>query len=163
MLTAHAIVSCDHSVNLSIKFDLKQIWIKSNIWGVYFEHFSHDRVRSFYNSHDEHLIPFFSPAQEFLTRLVCNLLEEGNAVFRDREWEQAVREYSEGLNVACYAAAEELHIPEALLESLYVNRAAAYHSMVRDNWSCVFLRWCIIMQIFNNCFSECRCRSDRYF
>nr|XP_033501674.1 zinc finger CCCH domain-containing protein 7B-like isoform X1 [Epinephelus lanceolatus] len=70
---------------------------------------------------------------DFLTRLVCNLLEEGNALFKDSEWEQAVREFSEGLNVSCYAAAEEIQIPEALLESLYVNRAAAYHSMGEYN------------------------------
>ncbi|XP_071330413.1 zinc finger CCCH domain-containing protein 7B-like [Trachinotus anak] len=67
--------------------------------------------------------------QDFLTHLVCNLLDEGNALFRDREWEQAVREFSEGLNVSCYAAGEDIQIPEVLLESLYVNRAAAYHSM----------------------------------
>ncbi|KAM9346032.1 zinc finger CCCH domain-containing protein 7B-like [Symphorus nematophorus] len=67
--------------------------------------------------------------QDFLTQLVCNLLDEGNALFRDGEWEQAVKEFSEGLNVLHYATAEDLHIPEALLESLYVNRAAAYHSM----------------------------------
>ncbi|KAM6913417.1 zinc finger CCCH domain-containing protein 7B-like [Lycodopsis pacificus] len=67
--------------------------------------------------------------QDFLTRLVCNLLDEGNASFRDSDWEQAVREFSEGLNVSHYAAAEEIQIPDALLESLYVNRAAAFHSM----------------------------------
>ncbi|XP_069557431.1 zinc finger CCCH domain-containing protein 7B-like [Brachyistius frenatus] len=67
--------------------------------------------------------------QDFLTKLVCNLLDEGNAFFRDGQWEQAVREFSEGLNVSCYAEAGEVQIPEALLESLYVNRAAAYHSM----------------------------------
>ncbi|KAF3700478.1 Zinc finger CCCH domain-containing protein 7B Rotavirus 'X'-associated non-structural protein [Channa argus] len=67
--------------------------------------------------------------QDFLIRLVCNLLEEGNDLFRDQEWDRAVREYSEGLNVSSYAAGEEIHIPEVLLESLYVNRAAAYHSM----------------------------------
>ncbi|XP_068434358.1 zinc finger CCCH domain-containing protein 7B-like isoform X2 [Clinocottus analis] len=67
--------------------------------------------------------------QDFLTRLVCNLLDEGNASFRDSDWKQAVQEFSEGLNVSDYAAAEEIQISEALLESLYVNRAAAYHSM----------------------------------
>ncbi|XP_059204407.1 zinc finger CCCH domain-containing protein 7B-like [Centropristis striata] len=67
--------------------------------------------------------------QDFLTRLVCNLLDEGNALFRDSDWEQAVREFSEGLNVSNYAQAEDIQIPEALLESLYVNRAAAYHIM----------------------------------
>lgn len=67
--------------------------------------------------------------QDFLTQLVCNLLDEGNAFFRDRDWEQAVREFSEGLNVSHYAAAEDIQIPGVLLESLYVNRAAAYQSM----------------------------------
>lgn len=63
--------------------------------------------------------------------MVCNLLHEGNALFRDERWEEAVREFSEGLNVSSYAAAEEIRVPAALLESLYVNRAAAYHSLVR--------------------------------
>ncbi|XP_029946147.1 zinc finger CCCH domain-containing protein 7A-like [Salarias fasciatus] len=67
--------------------------------------------------------------QDFLTKLVCNLLEEGNDFFRDKEWEQAVREFTEGLNVACYAETTEVHVPEALLESLFVNRAAAHHSL----------------------------------
>ncbi|KAM6905372.1 zinc finger CCCH domain-containing protein 7B-like [Xenentodon cancila] len=69
--------------------------------------------------------------QDYLTKLVCNLLEEGNAFFRDKLWEQATREFSEGLNVSTYAEGEDMRIPEALLESLYVNRAAAYHSMGR--------------------------------
>lgn len=67
--------------------------------------------------------------QDFLTGLVCNLLEEGNALFKDMSWEEATKEFSEGLNVSQYAASEEIHIPEILLESLYVNRAAAYYSM----------------------------------
>ncbi|XP_035805332.2 zinc finger CCCH domain-containing protein 7B-like isoform X3 [Amphiprion ocellaris] len=67
--------------------------------------------------------------QDLLTQLVCNLLDEGNAFFRDREWGRAVKEFSEGLNVSYYAEGEEIQMPEALLESLYVNRAAAYHSM----------------------------------
>uniref|UniRef100_A0A3Q1EYM7 Zinc finger CCCH-type containing 7Ba n=1 Tax=Acanthochromis polyacanthus TaxID=80966 RepID=A0A3Q1EYM7_9TELE len=67
--------------------------------------------------------------QDLLTQLVCNLLDEGNAFFRDSEWGRAVKEFSEGLNVSDYAEGEEIQIPEALRESLYVNRAAAYHSM----------------------------------
>ncbi|KAK2833770.1 hypothetical protein Q5P01_017659 [Channa striata] len=67
--------------------------------------------------------------QDFLIHLVCNLLEEGNDLFKDKKWEEAVRDYSEGLNVSSYAAGEEIRIPDVLLESLYVNRAAAYHSM----------------------------------
>uniref|UniRef100_A0A674ASM1 Zinc finger CCCH-type containing 7B n=1 Tax=Salmo trutta TaxID=8032 RepID=A0A674ASM1_SALTR len=45
------------------------------------------------------------------------------------EWQQAIKDFSEGVNVAHYAQAESLEIPSALLESLYFNRAAAYHSM----------------------------------
>ncbi|XP_023204725.1 zinc finger CCCH domain-containing protein 7B-like [Xiphophorus maculatus] len=67
--------------------------------------------------------------QDFLTRLVCNLLEEGNAFFRDQQWEEAVRQFTEALNISTYAEGEGIQIPQALLESLYVNRAAAYHSM----------------------------------
>uniref|UniRef100_A0A4W5RY66 Zinc finger CCCH-type containing 7Ba n=1 Tax=Hucho hucho TaxID=62062 RepID=A0A4W5RY66_9TELE len=67
--------------------------------------------------------------QGFLTQLVCNLLDEGNAMFREGEWQQAIKEFSEGVNVVHYAQAESLEIPSALLESLYFNRAAAYHSM----------------------------------
>lgn len=69
-----------------------------------------------------------------MTKLVCNLLEEGNTLFKDGEWEHAVREFTEGLNVSSYAAADDVCIPEVLLESLYVNRAAAYHSMVREHF-----------------------------
>ncbi|XP_034448955.1 zinc finger CCCH domain-containing protein 7B-like [Hippoglossus hippoglossus] len=67
--------------------------------------------------------------QDFLTQLVCNLLHEGNTWFRDGEWAEAMKEFSEGLNVSCYATGEDIPIPEALLQSLYVNRAAAYHRM----------------------------------
>ncbi|KAF7646029.1 hypothetical protein LDENG_00194770 [Lucifuga dentata] len=66
--------------------------------------------------------------KDFLIQLACNLLEEGNALLKDGAWELAVREFTEGLNVIHYAAAEEIHIPETLLENLYVSRAAAYHS-----------------------------------
>ncbi|XP_075999015.1 zinc finger CCCH domain-containing protein 7B-like isoform X2 [Genypterus blacodes] len=67
--------------------------------------------------------------KDFLSQLVYNLLVEGEALSRERNWEEAVRELTEGLNIVQYAAAEECEIPEALVESLYVNRAAAYHSM----------------------------------
>lgn len=68
--------------------------------------------------------------QAFLSQLVCNLLDEGNTAFREGDWRQAAAQYSEGVNVARYAQAEALLIPAALLESLYVNRAAAYYSLV---------------------------------
>uniref|UniRef100_A0A8C1XJE9 Zinc finger CCCH-type containing 7Bb n=1 Tax=Cyprinus carpio TaxID=7962 RepID=A0A8C1XJE9_CYPCA len=68
-------------------------------------------------------------SQAFLTQLVCNLLDEGNTVYRDGEWRQAAVHYSEGVNVARYAQSEALVIPPELLESLYVNRAAAHYSL----------------------------------
>ncbi|KAK1793921.1 hypothetical protein P4O66_010834, partial [Electrophorus voltai] len=67
--------------------------------------------------------------QAFLTQLVCNLLDEGNTVFRDGDWRQAAMHYSEGVNVARYAQSEALVIPPELLESLYVNRAAAHYNL----------------------------------
>ncbi|XP_016346447.1 zinc finger CCCH domain-containing protein 7B-like [Sinocyclocheilus anshuiensis] len=76
-------------------------------------------------------LPFPEPEgyEAFLTQLVCNLLDEGNSVYRDGEWRQAAVHYSEGVNVARYAQSEALVIPPELLESLYVNRAAAHYSL----------------------------------
>lgn len=72
-----------------------------------------------------------SSLKAFLTQLVCNLLDEGNACFRDGDWRLASQQYGEGISVARYAQAEALIIPHELLESLYVNRAAAFYQMVR--------------------------------
>lgn len=73
---------------------------------------------------------YLSTLQAFLTHLVCNLLDEGNAVFRDGDLRQAAVHYSEGVNVARYAQSEALVIPPELLDSLYVNRASAHYSLV---------------------------------
>ncbi|XP_067088667.1 zinc finger CCCH domain-containing protein 7B-like [Osmerus mordax] len=64
-----------------------------------------------------------------LTQLICNLLDEGNVSFREEQWDQAITNFTEGVNVAQYAQSKDLGIPPALLESLYVNRASTYHSM----------------------------------
>ncbi|KAA0725253.1 Zinc finger CCCH domain-containing protein 7B [Triplophysa tibetana] len=76
-------------------------------------------------------LPFPEPEsyEGFLTQLVCNLLDEGNTVFRDGEWRQASKHYTEGINVARYAQSEALVIPTELLEGLYVNRAAAHYHL----------------------------------
>ncbi|KAF7686429.1 zinc finger CCCH-type containing 7Ba isoform X2 [Silurus meridionalis] len=65
----------------------------------------------------------------FLMQLVCNLLDEGNAAFREGDWTLARGHFSEGVSVAKYAQGEGVTVPAALLESLYVNRAAAQHNM----------------------------------
>lgn len=106
-----------------------------------------DKNHTFWDTQAASYSHLSSSSQDFLTQLVCNLLDEGNALFREGEWEQAVREFTEGLNVLSYATAEDLPIPEVLLESLYVNRAAAHHSMVRCIWSCVFLRQRVFRQL----------------
>ncbi|KAJ8363279.1 hypothetical protein SKAU_G00121100 [Synaphobranchus kaupii] len=76
-------------------------------------------------------LPFPEPDgyEVFLTQLVCNLLDEGNTVFRDGDFRQAAVHYSEGVSVARYAQTEALVIPPGLLESLYVNRAAAHYNI----------------------------------
>ncbi|KAF3853277.1 hypothetical protein F7725_013965, partial [Dissostichus mawsoni] len=72
-------------------------------------------------------LPFPEPEsyEAFMAQLVCNLLDEGNCCFRDGDSRQAAQQYGEGISVARYAQAEALVIPNELLESLYVNRAAA--------------------------------------
>uniref|UniRef100_A0A3P8X2R6 Zinc finger CCCH-type containing 7B n=1 Tax=Cynoglossus semilaevis TaxID=244447 RepID=A0A3P8X2R6_CYNSE len=74
-------------------------------------------------------LPFPEPEnyEPFLTQLVCNLLDEGNTCFRDGDCRQAIQQYGEGISVARYAQAEAILIPHELLESLYVNRAAAFY------------------------------------
>lgn len=76
-------------------------------------------------------LPYPDPEsyEGFVVQLVCDLLDEGNAAFREGEWTQARGHFSEGVNVALYAQAEGLHVPTALLESLYINRAAAHQNM----------------------------------
>uniref|UniRef100_A0AAV2LUV7 C3H1-type domain-containing protein n=1 Tax=Knipowitschia caucasica TaxID=637954 RepID=A0AAV2LUV7_KNICA len=74
-------------------------------------------------------LPFPEPEnyEAFLTQLVCNLLDEGNACFRDGDCRQASQQYGEGISVSRYAHTEALIIPHELLEGLYVNRAAAFY------------------------------------
>lgn len=64
-------------------------------------------------------------------------MDEGNASFREGDWRQATQQYGEGISVARYAQAEALVIPHELLESLYVNRAAAFYQTVREKGKCL--------------------------
>lgn len=71
-----------------------------------------------------------SPRQAFLLKLVQNLFAEGNDLFREKDHKQALVQYMEGLNVADYAASDQVHLPQELLCKLHVNRAACYFTMV---------------------------------
>lgn len=70
-------------------------------------------------------------AQAFLQKLVRNLFAEGNDLFREKDFKLSLVQYVEGLNVADYAASDEVTIPKELLCKLHVNRAACYFAMVR--------------------------------
>lgn len=69
-------------------------------------------------------------AQAFLQKLVRNLFAEGNDLFREKDFKLSLVQYVEGLNVADYAASDEVTIPKELLCKLHVNRAACYYAMV---------------------------------
>lgn len=69
-------------------------------------------------------------AQAFLQKLVRNLFAEGNDLFREKDFKLSLVQYVEGLNVADYAASDEVTIPKELLCKLHVNRAACYFAMV---------------------------------
>lgn len=70
------------------------------------------------------------PWQAFLLKLVQNLFAEGNDLFREKDYKQALVQYMEGLNVADYAASDQVALPQELLCKLHVNRAACYFTMV---------------------------------
>ncbi|XP_077195495.1 zinc finger CCCH domain-containing protein 7B isoform X2 [Paroedura picta] len=67
--------------------------------------------------------------EAFLQKLVWNLFAEGNDLFREKDFKLALVQYVEGLNVAEYAASDEVTIPVDLLCKLHVNRAACYFAM----------------------------------
>lgn len=68
--------------------------------------------------------------QAVLQKLVRNLFAEGNDLFREKDFKLSLVQYVEGLNVADYAASDEVTIPKELLCKLHVNRAACYFAMV---------------------------------
>lgn len=77
-----------------------------------------------------HPAPPPTPRQAFLLKLVQNLFAEGNDLFREKDYKQALVQYMEGLNVADYAASDQVALPQELLCKLHVNRAACYFTMV---------------------------------
>nr|XP_033785295.1 zinc finger CCCH domain-containing protein 7B isoform X4 [Geotrypetes seraphini] len=67
--------------------------------------------------------------EAFLYKLVKNLFVEGNALYWEAETKLALGQYTEGLNVADYAATDDVAIAQELVCKLHVNRAACYFAM----------------------------------
>ncbi|XP_053327961.1 zinc finger CCCH domain-containing protein 7A [Spea bombifrons] len=77
-------------------------------------------------------LPFFGTDNEyevFLQRLIRNLYNEGNDLFRESRANDSINQYSEALSVAEYASSEDISIPDDVLEKVYANRAASYSKM----------------------------------
>lgn len=65
----------------------------------------------------------------YLRALVRNLFNEGNDVYRERDWNSSISQYTEALNIADYAKSEEILIPKEIIEKLLINRIACYSNM----------------------------------
>ncbi|KAG3259242.1 hypothetical protein H1C71_028857 [Ictidomys tridecemlineatus] len=65
----------------------------------------------------------------YLRALVRNLFNEGNDVYRERDWNSSISQYTEALNIADYAKSEEILIPKEIIEKLHINRIACYSNM----------------------------------
>lgn len=65
----------------------------------------------------------------YLRALVRNLFNEGNDVYRERDWNNSISQYTEALNIADYAKSEEILIPKEIIEKLLINRIACYSNM----------------------------------
>ncbi|XP_056393113.1 zinc finger CCCH domain-containing protein 7A [Hyla sarda] len=62
----------------------------------------------------------------FIHKLVRNLFNEGNDLYREALKDEAINQYTEALSIATYAASEEIAIKSETLEKLHVNRALCY-------------------------------------
>lgn len=65
----------------------------------------------------------------YLRALVRNLFNEGNDVYRERDWNSSISQYTEALSIADYAKSEEILIPKEIIEKLHINRIACYSNM----------------------------------
>ena len=76
----------------------------------------------------------------YLGALVRNLFNEGNDVYRERDWNSSVSQYSEALSIADYAKSEEILIPKEIIEKLHINRIACYSIMVSGDLYLLFIK-----------------------
>ncbi|CAJ0919267.1 unnamed protein product [Ranitomeya imitator] len=74
-------------------------------------------------------LPFLGSQKDyeiFIHKLIRNLFNEGNDLYREGIKEESINQYTEALNIASYASSEEIAISSETLEKLHVNRAASY-------------------------------------
>ncbi|KAG8432927.1 hypothetical protein GDO86_017262 [Hymenochirus boettgeri] len=77
-------------------------------------------------------LPYLGSQEEyeiFLKKLVVDLFNEGNDLYREGCFKDSLSQYSEALSIAEYASSDEICIPSKTWERLYVNRAASYLEM----------------------------------
>ncbi|XP_075035896.1 zinc finger CCCH domain-containing protein 7A [Mixophyes fleayi] len=77
-------------------------------------------------------LPYFGSQKEyavFVQKLIRNLFNEGNDLYKEGQKNDAISQYSEALNISNYASTEEITITSETLERLHVNRAACYSDM----------------------------------
>ncbi|XP_018417789.1 PREDICTED: zinc finger CCCH domain-containing protein 7A [Nanorana parkeri] len=67
--------------------------------------------------------------ETFVQKLIRNLFNEGNDLYKEGFKNDSINQYSEALNLANYATSEEILITSEILERLHVNRAACYLAM----------------------------------
>lgn len=77
-------------------------------------------------------LPFLGTQKEyeiFVHKLIRNLFNEGNDLYKEGLKNDSINQYSEALNLTNYATSEDILIASETLERLHVNRAACYLAM----------------------------------
>ncbi|KAM9305544.1 zinc finger CCCH domain-containing protein 7A [Gastrophryne carolinensis] len=77
-------------------------------------------------------LPYFGTQVEyeiFLQKLIRNLFNEGNDLYREGLKNDSINQYSEALSLANYAVSEDITVTSTTLERLHVNRAICYLEM----------------------------------
>ncbi|XP_072275141.1 zinc finger CCCH domain-containing protein 7A isoform X2 [Pyxicephalus adspersus] len=77
-------------------------------------------------------LPFLGSQKEyeiFVQRLIRNLYNEGNDLYKEGLKNDSINQYSEALSLASYAASEDIVINSETLGRLHVNRASCFLAM----------------------------------
>ncbi|XP_063790377.1 zinc finger CCCH domain-containing protein 7A [Pseudophryne corroboree] len=77
-------------------------------------------------------LPYFGSQKEyaiFVQKLIRNLFNEGNDLYKEGQKKDSINQYSEALSISSYATSEEIAVTSETLERLHVNRATCYLDM----------------------------------